>query len=177
MQLERQLSSLMASCSPRASSRPWGVARPQRGRTHRIVTFASSNENGVSTEQKASTTQGKGLPSVACQPCMDGSLTINIDENKIVTKFIAETLLPTRHGKFRVRGYKHSVRATNPRCSWCLVMMEQTRLHHHTTPILQPLCAWSQIDGGKTFTEPTAIMCGRIEGGENVSAAAGATTC
>jgi len=63
---------------------------------------------------------------------MDGSLTVNIDEDKIVTRFIAETLLPTRHGKFRVRGYKHS------------------------------------IDGGVTFTEPTAIMCGPVENGENV---------
>lgn len=27
----------------------------------------------------------------------------------MVTRFIAETLLPTRHGNFRLRGYKHSV--------------------------------------------------------------------
>lgn len=26
--------------------------------------------------------------------------------------YIAETLLPTRQGKYRLRGYKHSVRAT-----------------------------------------------------------------
>jgi hypothetical protein len=28
----------------------------------------------------------------------------------VKTRFIAETLLPTRYGKFRLRGYKHSVR-------------------------------------------------------------------
>jgi hypothetical protein len=32
-----------------------------------------------------------------------------IDESKVVTRFIAETLLPTRYGMFRLRGYKHSV--------------------------------------------------------------------
>jgi len=35
---------------------------------------------------------------------------LDIDEGNIVTRFIAETLLPTKHGKFRLRGYKHSVR-------------------------------------------------------------------
>jgi hypothetical protein len=63
----------------------------------------------ASSEVQAPTQKGGPLPSVACQPCMDGSLTVNIDESKIITRFIAETLLPTRHGKFRVRGYKHSV--------------------------------------------------------------------
>lgn len=29
----------------------------------------------------------------------------------VKTRFIAETLLPTRHGRFRLRGYKHSVSA------------------------------------------------------------------
>ncbi|KIZ05210.1 hypothetical protein MNEG_2749 [Monoraphidium neglectum] len=52
---------------------------------------------------------------------------------KVRTVFIAETQLPTRHGSFRLRGYKHS------------------------------------IDGGKTFVEPTAIMCGQVEGMENVT--------
>lgn len=49
---------------------------------------------------------------VGCAPCMEteaGLKEVELLERKIVTKFIAETLLPTRHGKFRVRGYKHSV--------------------------------------------------------------------
>ncbi|EFJ51564.1 hypothetical protein VOLCADRAFT_116428, partial [Volvox carteri f. nagariensis] len=57
---------------------------------------------------------------------------VSVDEDQVITTFIAETLLPTRHGKFRLRGYKHS------------------------------------IDGGVTFTEPTAIIAGRVEGQENV---------
>lgn len=56
-----------------------------------------------------------------------------IDESKVKTVFIAETLLPTRQGKFRLRGYKHSV------------------------------------DGGTTFTEPTAIISGQVEGREDVA--------
>lgn len=31
-------------------------------------------------------------------------------DSRVKTRYIAETLLPTRHGKFRLRGYKHSVR-------------------------------------------------------------------
>lgn len=61
-----------------------------------------------------------------------GSVSVNIDPTKVITKFVAETLLPTRHGKFRLRGYKHS------------------------------------IDGGATFTEPTAIIYGAVEGQSNV---------
>ncbi|KIZ07919.1 GTP cyclohydrolase II [Monoraphidium neglectum] len=55
-----------------------------------------------------------------------------IDEDKVRTVHIAETMLPTRHGNFRLRGYKHST------------------------------------DGGKTFAEPTAIICGKVEGCEEV---------
>lgn len=38
-------------------------------------------------------------------------------------------------------------------------------MHSRTTSSLQ------QIDGGKTFVEPTAIISGRVEGQENVSTA------
>ena len=34
----------------------------------------------------------------------------------IWTKFVAETLLPTGQGKFRLRGYRHTVRFTNSDC-------------------------------------------------------------
>jgi hypothetical protein len=54
---------------------------------------------------------------------------------QVRTVYVAETMLPTRHGSFRLRGYKHS------------------------------------IDGGRTFVEPTAIMCGQVEGKEDVSRA------
>lgn len=38
-----------------------------------------------------------------------------IREGELVkTRYIAETLLPTRHGKFRLRGYKHSVSREYP---------------------------------------------------------------
>ncbi len=45
------------------------------------------------------------------EPCVDEPLALEVDEVKVITKFIAETLLPTKHGKFRLRGYKHSVSA------------------------------------------------------------------
>lgn len=53
-------------------------------------------------------------------------------EAKVWTRFIAETLLPTRQGKFRLRGYRHT------------------------------------LDGGRTFTEPSAIISGSVTGAEDV---------
>ncbi|KAF5831720.1 GTP cyclohydrolase II-domain-containing protein [Dunaliella salina] len=57
---------------------------------------------------------------------------LETDGGSTRTQFVAETLLPTRHGKLRLRGYKHSV------------------------------------DGGLTYTEPTAIIAGNVEGREDV---------
>lgn len=53
-----------------------------------------------------------------CPPSSSGPVAVEaatqaqqrIDDHSVKTRFIAETLLPTRHGKFRLRGYKHSVR-------------------------------------------------------------------
>lgn len=50
----------------------------------------------------------------------------------VETRFVAETLLPTRLGKFRLRGYLHTV------------------------------------DGGETYSEPSAVMTGSPEGLEDV---------
>jgi hypothetical protein len=96
----------------------------------------------------------------------------SIDESQVVTRFIAETLLPTRHGKFRLRGYKHSVsmRAfASP--SKCFSRVYSRSQNH-------PLCwhfitLWAdaavQVDGGVTFTEPSAILTGQVNGLEDVS--------
>ncbi len=35
----------------------------------------------------------------------------SLDDLDVRTEFVAETLLPTKHGRFRLRGYRHSVRA------------------------------------------------------------------
>lgn len=40
------------------------------------------------------------------------------DNNGIWTEFVAETLLPTNQGKFRLRGYRHTVR-------WCCLFSER----------------------------------------------------
>eukprot|EP00890_Picochlorum_soloecismus_P006234 jgi/Picsp_1/6611/NSC_03954-R1_gtp cyclohydrolase ii len=49
------------------------------------------------------------------------------ETDTIWTEFVAETLLPTQQGKFRLRGYRHTV------------------------------------DGGITFTEPSAVISGEVE--------------
>eukprot|EP00884_Botryococcus_braunii_P020399 jgi/Botrbrau1/7042/Bobra.0165s0065.1 len=60
------------------------------------------------------------------------SLTEGFPNFYDTTTFVAETLLPTRSGMYRVRGYRHSV------------------------------------DGGRTYSEPVAIITGEPEGHENV---------
>jgi GTP cyclohydrolase II len=54
------------------------------------------------------------------------------ESDEVWTEFVAETLLPTNMGKFRLRGYRHTV------------------------------------DGGKTFSEPSAIISGQVEGKKDV---------
>jgi hypothetical protein len=50
----------------------------------------------------------------------------DIDESLVQTRFIAETLLPTKYGKFRLRGYKHSVSSMlelDWRSSWTAALL------------------------------------------------------
>ncbi|KAG1673261.1 hypothetical protein FOA52_002541 [Chlamydomonas sp. UWO 241] len=107
-----------------------GCMRPQGTQSShmRCSASASSSQSAGADHQSESFSDGI----TGCAPCMDGTISVEIDEANVVTKFVAETLLPTRHGNFRLRGYKHSV------------------------------------DGGTTFTEPTAIVAGKVEGLENV---------
>ncbi|KAG2454132.1 hypothetical protein HYH02_001168 [Chlamydomonas schloesseri] len=131
--LERVASHRAASCSHvispvrvgrwqsvvHVSRADWRVARPSRA-------------NSVLVSAAAADAPQQGAPIPSDTPYVPTAHP-SIDEDKVVTSFIAETLLPTRHGKFRLRGYKHST------------------------------------DGGATFTEPTAIVSGKVEGQEDVA--------
>uniref|UniRef100_A0A7S3VHN9 GTP cyclohydrolase II n=1 Tax=Dunaliella tertiolecta TaxID=3047 RepID=A0A7S3VHN9_DUNTE len=84
---------------------------------------------------QSAATNGAGthkVPTVDIAASAATAGVLETDGGSTRTQFIAETLLPTRHGKLRLRGYKHSV------------------------------------DGGLTYTEPTAIIAGSVEGRENV---------
>ena len=127
------------------------------------------------------------------------------------TSFVAETLLPTRRGKFRLRGYLHTVSCgllllVCVRACVC-VCVERERnggptlggdiSHAPTTalsagatthlpsphspphppppppplppPTLPHPPPTPQLDGGITYTEPSAIISGHPEGGTSVS--------
>lgn len=49
-------------------------------------------------------------PSTSAPVAVEAAAQQRIEDHRVKTRYIAETLLPTRHGKFRLRGYKHSVR-------------------------------------------------------------------
>ena len=80
------------------------------------------------------------------------------DKPRVWTKFVAETLLPTTQGKFRVRGYRHTVSLISE------MKMKLDQTNSHSSYPNSP-----QIDGGTSFTEPSAIISGNVEGQEAVS--------
>ena len=98
------------------------------------------------------------------------------------TKFVAETLLPTKQGRFRLRGYRHTVRppaflpaSQTASLHYCMRAYPwpagpppaSPTPHHPPSPpgsVLLPL----QVDGGRTFTEPSVIIAGEPEGGADV---------
>ena len=64
------------------------------------------------SERIRSLSRDTSVPQAASRPPALASL--DVEEVNVVTRFIAETLLPTKHGKFRLRGYKHSVSTGMP---------------------------------------------------------------
>lgn len=54
---------------------------------------------------------------------------------QVRTVHIAETMLPTRHGNFRLRGYKHSVRLPPP----IAASASRRRVHGNFAPVLLAL--------------------------------------
>ena len=81
-------------------------------------------------------------------------------ESIITTVYVAETCLPTKSGKYRVRAYRHSVSKKGS----ARLLNEQAQAVQ-----IQQNNVWLQIDAGRTFTEPTCIMTGKPEGKGNVS--------
>ncbi len=69
-------------------------------RSSRISSSGSNSGNGSST------------PCGAAAGTVEQGLTADEEKQrpKFYTKFVAETLLPTQYGKFRLRGYRHTVR-------------------------------------------------------------------
>ena len=90
--------------------------------------------------------------------------SMDIEETHVITKFVAETMLPTKHGKFRLRGYRHSV-SIPVSCKIVTMCSRQAC----SCLIVAHMCAMLQVDGGVSFSEPTAIINGVVEGVEDVS--------
>lgn len=54
--------------------------------------------------------QAAQLGTIEPSASADGGGATAADPPRVWTKFVAETLLPTKQGKFRLRGYRHTVR-------------------------------------------------------------------
>lgn len=99
-----------------ATARPRPVIRARNGvfYAHRLTRCNASqngSSNGVHPSTNPEEAPGKDVPLVW-------------------TKFVAETLLPTGQGKFRLRGYRHTVRCQA--CGPCRLPID------HPFPILTP---------------------------------------
>jgi hypothetical protein len=89
------------------------------------------NGNGPAVMQGLGSTLPRGNPAEA-----DAALG---GEPYDVTEFVAETLLPTRSGKFRLRGYRHTVRG----CCDCLHASETCQdAGFPLDSALLPVCHW-----------------------------------
>lgn len=165
---ERLLSSQNASCSrpvSKALSSHMNVYKPV---VRRRSVHVNSKERDIVVPAASIELQAPTQPSINCHTLVDDSLAVDIDEGKIITRFVAETLLPTKHGRFRLRGYKHSVRLVHN--VFLLTWFPSTS---HIGPYKGPCL---QADGGLTFTEPAAIICGQVENGEDVGLSCGTCT-
>ena len=68
------------------------------------------------------------------------------EQGLVWTKFVAETLLPTRQGKFRLRGYRHTVRVPPAAC--CLLPAATTAGRPGPQPCLGPCRSVYHGSGG-----------------------------
>ena len=193
-----------ARCS---ASQPEGGKQDQRQRRSHVRTdwvgtgchlsrpppqSASSKGNGSGP----AVMQGLGSTLPRGQPADPGGRP---GEPYDATEFVAETLLPTRSGKFRLRGYRHTVRGPIPTdvvmcrgevaagmqkayksavldLAWdgaMIVQMLTLRVASGSGPTLHNsltfIASAVQFDGGRTYTEPCCIMTGRPENMAEVS--------
>jgi len=128
-----------AAAAAAAASGPGGAAAASASAA--AAAAAPAGAEAVSAAATTAASNGaapRAPPSDAAAAASAASLAAaaaaaaSVDEALVKTRYVAETLLPTRHGAFRLRGYKHTV------------------------------------DGGRTFTEPAAVICGEVEGRADV---------
>jgi hypothetical protein len=153
-----------ASCSgrlPHLNSRSIYQWQRPRHILHHPNTFSNTQQ---SVRCEAS---GNGVGN-SIEHAMTEEITPKTGAPLIWTKFVAETLLPTGQGKFRLRGYRHTVRFVSRDCFY-----SNYRPFISRPPNLKKypfLCCLFilQIDGGVTYTEPSAIISGSVEGQSEV---------
>lgn len=85
------------------------------------------------------------------------------------TEFVAETLLPTTKGKFRLRGYRHTVSDLQVVKHDCSGYLECFRMRIACGLLSGRVnVPHVQADGGHSWTEPTVMIHGQPEGRSNV---------
>ena len=124
------------------------LAAPQRRRQRqrpRLAPAAAGSNNGVTTHGGAGDAAHAATQQLGSQ---------DAQTDRVWTKFVAETLLPTKQGKFRLRGYRHTVRACGCCCrlplvlvvgqAWCNTgFMRRVASERRVTPrLLPPGACW-----------------------------------
>lgn len=136
------------SASTRATPPILAPDRPQRC-GFRVQSVSSSPGRVV----KATPIRAAGIPDrVVAHACGNGSNpSVTFVETTNETQFVAETLLPTRTGNYRLRGYRHTVRPSGRVCMrpgrlvglWRASAIELLRLRRWTTGCRIRSLQWS----------------------------------
>ena len=67
------------------------------------------------------------------------------EQAQVWTKFVAETLLPTKQGKFRLRGYRHTVRCRRARPSLPAAACAASSAEGHCVHVVWACCKVMQV--------------------------------
>lgn len=104
--VERIHSHAAASCSTQLCQQPHSLRGYVATQARH---FAARRGVVVRSERDVDNLINAAVAEPVSTPTSTSSSEFSIREDLVKTRYIAETLLPTRHGKFRLRGYKHSV--------------------------------------------------------------------
>lgn len=92
--------------NPRVARRP----APCSNYKYDVITSPILDDGAMGHQRPKTLQSTKRCRSVTCSAGGAEASSSPDDEKSIWTEFVAETLLPTNQGKFRLRGYRHTVR-------------------------------------------------------------------
>lgn len=113
--------SLLIEAPPSCSGRNLEPLSRRHARTLLPVSVGLTSRNYMTANCRNMSISCKSTPSdrrngTSIEASDEEQEGCSVEDESVWTKFVAETLLPTTQGKFRLRGYRHTVGSLSPRC-------------------------------------------------------------